>query len=158
MDDLHASPEERTAAAVAIRESHIDPGRADELGQHDGPASLTSLEQDDLDLQNLGYKSVLARGWGGFDNFACSFSALYCIGVIRVLFYIALSAGGPVAMYVHSSPWWRCMLTTSEGGVPGSLEVSSRSSRQPHLPKLVQRTPQPAQYIIGLFVLGEVGS
>lgn len=53
---------------------------------------------DDLDLLKLGYKSVLARGWGAFDNFACSFSALYCIGGIRVLFYIAISAGGPAAM------------------------------------------------------------
>jgi amino acid transporter len=50
-------------------------------------------------LQKLGYKSVLARGWGGFDNFACSFSALYCIGGIRVLFSIALNNGGPAAMW-----------------------------------------------------------
>lgn len=65
--------------------------------RHTG-SSITSSEQDDLDLQKLGYKSVLARGWGGFDNFACAFSALYCIGGIRVLFYIALSNGGPAAM------------------------------------------------------------
>lgn len=49
------------------------------------------VDEDDRELLNLGYKAVLARGWGGFDNFACSFSALYCIGGIRVLFYIALS-------------------------------------------------------------------
>ncbi|KAI9923853.1 hypothetical protein ASPWEDRAFT_152844 [Aspergillus wentii DTO 134E9] len=55
--------------------------------------------QDDLDLRKLGYQSVLARGWSAFDNFACSFSALNCIGGIRVLFYIALSAGGPAAMW-----------------------------------------------------------
>jgi hypothetical protein len=54
--------------------------------------------EDDRDLAKLGYRSVLARGWGSFDNFACSFSALYCIGGIRVLFYIALSGGGPAAM------------------------------------------------------------
>lgn len=53
---------------------------------------------DDLELLKLGYHSVLARGWGSFDNFACSFSALYCIGGVRVLFYIAISAGGPAAM------------------------------------------------------------
>lgn len=56
------------------------------------------INQDDRDLLDLGYKAVLARGWGSFDNFACSFSALYCIGGIRVSFYIALSAGGPAAM------------------------------------------------------------
>jgi hypothetical protein len=57
-------------------------------------------DDDDLQLLKLGYLSELARAWGAFDNFACSFSALYCIGGIRVLFYIALSAGGPAAMYV----------------------------------------------------------
>jgi hypothetical protein len=57
-------------------------------------------DDDDLQLLKLGYRSELARAWGAFDNFACSFSALYCIGGIRVLFYIALSAGGPAAMYV----------------------------------------------------------
>lgn len=61
--------------------------------------SLSSSQQDNLDLEKLGYKSVLARGWGSFDNFACSFSALYCIGGIRVLFSVALSAGGPAAMW-----------------------------------------------------------
>lgn len=72
------------------------------VGSDDPPRSITSVSarsaDDDLQLLELGYKSVLARGWGAFDNFACSFSALYCIGGIRVLFYIAISAGGPVAM------------------------------------------------------------
>ncbi|KAJ5111494.1 hypothetical protein N7532_002029 [Penicillium argentinense] len=57
------------------------------------------INEDDRDLLKLGYKAVLERGWGSFDNFACSFSALYCIGGIRVLFYIALSAGGPAALW-----------------------------------------------------------
>lgn len=72
------------------------------VGPDDAPRSITPASarsaDDDLELLKLGYKSVLARGWGAFDNFACSFSALYCIGGIRVLFYIAISAGGPVAM------------------------------------------------------------
>jgi hypothetical protein len=96
MNDLHASTGERIAAAIATDSSHAG-STPQKLGEHYSP-SVTSSEQDDLDLQKLGYKSVLARGWGGFDNFACSFSALYCIGGIRVLFYIALSAGGPAAM------------------------------------------------------------
>jgi hypothetical protein len=86
MDRLHTSAEERLAAAIEVK-SH-----------HSASPSVTSSQQDDLDLQKLGYKSVLARGWGAFDNFACSFSALYCIGGIRVLFYIVLNAGGPAAM------------------------------------------------------------
>jgi hypothetical protein len=102
MDNLHVSNEQRIAAAAAA--DAIQHGQAPDLSGtlvHGDPAeSVTLSEQDDLDLQKLGYKSVLARGWGSFDNFACSFSALYCIGGIRVLFYIALSNGGPAAMYV----------------------------------------------------------
>lgn len=62
----------------------------------DSAVSVTN--EDDRDLLKLGYRSVLARSWGSFDNFACSFSALNVIGGIRVLFYIALSGGGPAAM------------------------------------------------------------
>jgi hypothetical protein len=69
---------------------------------HTDEMSVTN--EDDRDLLSLGYRAVLARGWGSFDNFACSFSALYCIGGIRVLFYIALSGGGPAAMYVSHAP------------------------------------------------------
>ena len=103
MDDLHVSGEQRTVAANAIatdviRQSEIASEVSAMNPQGSLTESITSSEQDDLDLQKLGYKSVLARGWGGFDNFACSFSALYSIGGIRVLFYIALSAGGPAAM------------------------------------------------------------
>jgi hypothetical protein len=85
---------------MAPDSSQDDPALPEKLGQDHAPQSVTSFDQDDIDLQKLGYKSVLTRGWGSFDNFACSFSALYCIGGIRVSFYIALSAGGPAAMYV----------------------------------------------------------
>jgi len=98
MDELHTSAEERMAATIATNFSQAQGEKW--AGSHGSsiPPSVTLSEEDDLDLQKLGYKSVLARGWGTFDNFACSFSALYCIGGIRVLFYIALSAGGPAAM------------------------------------------------------------
>ncbi|KAJ5197834.1 uncharacterized protein N7498_006951 [Penicillium cinerascens] len=69
-----------------------------DMPRHADDAS-SILNEDDRDLLKLGYKSVLERGWGSFDNFACSFSALYCVGGIRVLFYIALSGGGPAAMW-----------------------------------------------------------
>ncbi len=98
MDDLHASAEERIAAAAAPDPNQDGLGISEKLGQYAAPPSETASDLDDLDLQKLGYKSVLARGWGAFDNFACSFSAMYCIGVIRVLFYIAISAGGPAAL------------------------------------------------------------
>ena len=102
MDNLHVSTEQRLAAIHATDSiQHGNPPDLSDTAIHGHSAeSATSSDQDDLDLQKLGYKSVLARGWGSFDNFACSFSALYCIGGIRVLFYIALSNGGPAAMYV----------------------------------------------------------
>lgn len=98
MDELRSVTDEGIAAANSSPHAS---GQSEKLGQY--PAALPSLasssdDEDDRDLQKLGYKSVLARGWGSFDNFACSFSALYCIGGIRVLFYIALSNGGPAAL------------------------------------------------------------
>jgi hypothetical protein len=75
-------------------------GQEGQESQEKRPVANTAEDDDDLQLLKLGYRSELARAWGAFDNFACSFSALYCIGGIRVLFYIALSAGGPAAMYV----------------------------------------------------------
>ncbi|KFY04439.1 hypothetical protein V491_09343 [Pseudogymnoascus sp. VKM F-3775] len=99
MDELHSVTKEGITAANPWQHA---PSQPEKLGQYpDTPHSLTSLsdDKDDLDLQKLGYKSVLARGWGAFDNFACSFSALYCIGGIRVLFYIGLSNGGPAALW-----------------------------------------------------------
>jgi hypothetical protein len=98
MDELHSITKDGIAAAISGPHA---PSQPEKLDQYPGtPPSLASLsdDKDDLDLQKLGYKSVLARGWGSFDNFACSFSALYCIGGIRVLFYIALSNGGPAAL------------------------------------------------------------
>jgi hypothetical protein len=98
---------------MAPDSSQDDPALPEKLGQDHAPQSVTSLDQDDIDLQKLGYKSVLTRGWGSFDNFACSFSALYCIGGIRVSFYIALSAGGPAAMYVDLLQWPLAFQSTS---------------------------------------------
>ncbi|GAQ05175.1 thiamine transporter thi9 [Aspergillus lentulus] len=75
-------------------------GQEGQESQEKRPMTNDAAEDDDdLQLLKLGYRSELARAWGAFDNFACSFSALYCIGGIRVLFYIALSAGGPAAMW-----------------------------------------------------------
>ncbi|KAJ5963598.1 uncharacterized protein N7479_003474 [Penicillium vulpinum] len=47
--------------------------------QHSDGISVTN--EDDRDLLKLGYRSSLARGWSSlFHNFACSFSALNCVG------------------------------------------------------------------------------
>ncbi|KAL1979811.1 hypothetical protein VTN96DRAFT_5097 [Rasamsonia emersonii] len=88
------------AAAIAPTEKTGQESQEDgQLQLQNNNRRLEAENEDDLDLLKLGYKSVLARGWGAFDNFACSFSALYCIGGIRVLFSIALSNGGPAAMW-----------------------------------------------------------
>jgi amino acid transporter len=96
MDNSNASAQDRIAADSS--QGEFD--QPEKAGEYGNPPSLTSSDQDDADLKKLGYVSVLARGWGAFDNFACSFSALYCIGGIRVLFYIAFNNGGPAAMFV----------------------------------------------------------
>lgn len=80
----------------------VDAAKNDQDIQNYGDNASSVMNDDDRDLLKLGYRAVLARGWGTFDNFACTFSALYCIGGIRVLFYIALSGGGPAALYVLS--------------------------------------------------------
>lgn len=110
--------------------------------QNSDGVSVTN--EDDRDLLKLGYRSVLARGWGSFDNFACSFSALNCVGGIRVLFYIALSGGGPAAMYVlrfrSSRPSFGLItsLTTASAGALGSPVAYCLSSRPPVSLKLAQ--------------------
>lgn len=76
----------------------LDAGEKAQHVRDDENASVSIVNEDDRELAQLGYRAVLARGWGSFDNFACSFSALYCIGGIRVTFYIAISGGGPAAM------------------------------------------------------------
>lgn len=96
MEPLHSSTEERMAVVMDAQASKEDAKRNPQQNQLGRVASVE--DDDDLTLLKLGYKSVLARGWGAFDNFACTFSALNCIGGIRVLFYISLSGGGPAAM------------------------------------------------------------
>lgn len=84
------------ASNSQVNEAKSQDVRSAEHQDQDSAVSVTN--EDDRDLLKLGYRSVLARSWGSFDNFACSFSALNVIGGIRVLFYIALSGGGPAAM------------------------------------------------------------
>jgi hypothetical protein len=163
MDNLHVSTEQRIAASHAADAiHHIDaPDLSGTIAHSHSAESVTSSEQDDLDLQKLGYKSVLARGWGSFDNFACSFSALYCIGGIRVLFYIALSNGGPAAMYViiiNYSLISQILTLRAIVGVHGFPAVSSQLSLQRLWPRHVLLTPQLGLYITGPSGPGVVGN
>ncbi|KAJ5621559.1 hypothetical protein N7528_006342 [Penicillium herquei] len=104
-----------------------DAGQIAPEPRDDENRSVVADNEDDRELLQLGYRAVLARGWGSFDNFACSFSALYCIGGIRVLFYIAISGGGAL----------------------GYLVVFSRSSPPLVSPKPVPATPPPARSTTG---------
>lgn len=76
----------------------LDAAAAPEAAKNSQDIQDIQENEDDRELLKLGYRAVLARGWGSYDNFACSFSALYPIGGIRLLFYIAISGGGPAAM------------------------------------------------------------
>jgi hypothetical protein len=163
MDDLHVSTEQRLAAPHATDASHQGhtPDLSGTFVDGHSAESVTSSEQDDLDLQKLGYKSVLARGWGGFDNFACSFSALYCIGGIRVLFYIALSNGGPASMYVIIVNHYlisQILTLRAIVGVHGSPAASSRSSLLRPSLRHALLTPQLVPSITGRSDLGVVES
>lgn len=100
MDDLYVSPQQRASAIVVSDANYTkDAGGAQVLPGDLETQSLSDTYQDSIDLQKLGYKTVLARGWGGLDNLACTFAAQNCVGAIRVLFSIAFSNGGPVAMW-----------------------------------------------------------
>ncbi|KAJ5538680.1 hypothetical protein N7513_006624 [Penicillium frequentans] len=77
----------------------LDAAAAPEAAKNSQDIQDIQENEDDRELLKLGYRAVLARGWGSYDNFACSFSALYPIGGIRLLFYIAISGGGPAAMW-----------------------------------------------------------
>lgn len=96
--DIRVIRSQSTAKMVSADAKAVSDAAKTERDGQNTDHLLSVTEEDDRELLKLGYRAVLARGWGTFDNFACSFSALYCIGGIRVLFYIALSNGGPAAL------------------------------------------------------------
>ncbi|KAJ7852785.1 amino acid permease-domain-containing protein [Mycena olivaceomarginata] len=55
--------------------------------------------QDELQLQKLGYKQQLHRSWDLVESFAASFCALNFIGGVRSAFFLGLLAGGPAALW-----------------------------------------------------------
>jgi len=56
-------------------------------------------DQDELQLQKLGYKQQLHRSWHLVESFAASFCALNFIGGVRSVFFLGLLAGGPAAVW-----------------------------------------------------------
>ncbi|KAH8115780.1 hypothetical protein DFH11DRAFT_1688413 [Phellopilus nigrolimitatus] len=61
--------------------------------------NASSVDSDELQLQNLGYKPQLHRTWHQLESFAASFCALNFIGGVRSAFFLGLLAGGPAAIW-----------------------------------------------------------
>ncbi|KJA21714.1 hypothetical protein HYPSUDRAFT_140306 [Hypholoma sublateritium FD-334 SS-4] len=56
-------------------------------------------DQDELQLENLGYTQQLHRTWALIESFAASFCALNFIGGVRSAIFLGLLAGGPAAIW-----------------------------------------------------------
>ncbi len=62
------------------------------------PSQLQHLSEDEQMLHKLGYAQELLRGWGGFSNFAISFTIISILAGCLTSYYIAIVWGGPVAV------------------------------------------------------------
>ncbi len=62
-----------------------------------GPPSA-NVSQDEELLHRLGYAQELMRGWGGFSNFAISFTIISILAGCLTSYYLAIGWGGPVAV------------------------------------------------------------
>ncbi|KAF8075906.1 hypothetical protein FPV67DRAFT_1604632 [Lyophyllum atratum] len=58
-----------------------------------------SLDQDELQLHDLGYKQQLHRSWHLIESFCASFCAMNFIGGVRSFLFLGILAGGPAAMW-----------------------------------------------------------
>jgi amino acid transporter len=67
-------------------------------GAGGGPTGGTHLSEDEQTLHRLGYAQELLRGWGGFSNFAISFTIISILAGCLTSYYIAIGWGGPVAV------------------------------------------------------------
>src|SRR3954451_1065836 len=72
----------------------LDGHMADSVLDHDG------LDDDARMLAELGYKQELHRGMSGFSNFAVSFSIISILAGCITTYYLAMDAGGPVAITI----------------------------------------------------------
>ncbi len=57
-----------------------------------------NLSDDEKLLHELGYAQELLRGWGGFSNFAISFTIISILAGCLTSYYLAIGWGGPVAV------------------------------------------------------------
>ncbi|TDL29015.1 hypothetical protein BD410DRAFT_810858 [Rickenella mellea] len=61
--------------------------------------AASPIDQDELQLRNLGYKQTLHRSWHQIESFAASFCSLNFIGGVRSAFFLGILAGGPAALW-----------------------------------------------------------
>ena len=66
----------------------------------------SQLSDDERLLADLGYKQELERSWGGFTNFAISFSIISILAGCFTNFFAAWNNGGPV-MSRSAGRWCR---------------------------------------------------
>ncbi|KIM74797.1 hypothetical protein PILCRDRAFT_827856 [Piloderma croceum F 1598] len=57
------------------------------------------VNEDDLQMRNLGVKPQLHRTWHLLESFGSSFISVNSIGAVRSTFFLGLLAGGPAAMW-----------------------------------------------------------
>ena len=59
---------------------------------------MSSMNDDERRLAELGYKQELSRSWSAFSNFAISFSIISILAGCFTTFAQAWNNGGPVAI------------------------------------------------------------
>src|SRR6478736_10259590 len=69
------------------------------------PSSPEQLDDDARRLAEMGYKQELHRGMSGFSNFAVSFSIISILAGCITTYYLAMDAGGPLAI---NTGWLIC--------------------------------------------------
>jgi amino acid transporter len=65
-------------------------------GEEQRPPSATAAE-DEAKLAEMGYRQELSRAWGGFTNFAISFTIISVLAGCFTTFAFAWQNGGPIA-------------------------------------------------------------
>ncbi|KAK8844015.1 hypothetical protein IAR55_006808 [Kwoniella newhampshirensis] len=88
-------PAMSTSMHTQLRDDHARRNRDIEITYD----SSSTLDQDAVQLANLGYKSALARRWGQAESFAAAFCAMNFIACVRSYIFLGISAGGPAAVW-----------------------------------------------------------
>ena len=70
------------------------------MASQSGSTTHSDHHDDEAMLAELGYKQELHRGMSGFSNFAVSFSIISVLAGCITTYYLAMDAGGPVAISV----------------------------------------------------------